>query len=245
MIKRGNKKGFGFLLIIIIGFVAFLAGSFMIYELEKKGMINIVSNNHSSQSYEEQRGITKNLNAESSFTFNKSGNCGNGICEPELEEAGGPKGSCQIDCICGNEKCEPGENPENCKEDCCGYCGDGKCIGYACQEDNMSSKYYCPKQNGGDCGNVCGNGVCDKGESTCNCALDCKWQKCGDGICTPDDGGPLSCPSDCASKCGDCICASGEDYISCPNDCGYCGDLVCSNCTQLKEDSRLCSADCN
>ena len=105
----------------------------------------------------------------------------------------------ELGSVCGNLKCEPGENPGNCHIDCCtlldgtpGFCGDGKCLGFGCGEDPAT----CPE----DCGNICGNGTCEKGENPENCAADCQWQKCGDGVCTPDDGGPEQCPEDCGSK---------------------------------------------
>jgi len=240
MIQFSDKRGFAFM---IVGYLilAFFAGSVTIYELEKNGIIK--TNSDSCLNNSRDNLIKDDLQTAPIEAFKKTDLCGNGICDSNAGEIGGPDGVCLEDCACGNGKCEPGENPNYCK-DCCGYCGDGKCVGYACQEDNKTSQYYCPKQTGGDCGNVCGNKICEKGETPDDCAKDCIWQKCGDGECTPDDGGPALCPEDCASVCGDCSCDGGEDYIKCPNDCGYCGDLVCSNCTQLNENSRTCSKDC-
>jgi len=235
MIKLYHKRGFGFLIIISVVIASFLVGSFTMYGLEKTGIVK--TNNYPCLNNSENRISIENLE--------KEGYCGDGICNGSLEETGGLKGSCPQDCICGNGKCDPGENPKECREDCCGYCGDGRCVGYSCQEDNKTSEYYCPKQTGGDCGNICGNDFCEKGETPQNCEVDCIWQKCGDGLCTPDDGGPELCPQDCAPKCGDCLCSGEESYVTCPNDCGYCGDLFCSNCTQLDENLRTCSKDCN
>ena len=118
--------------------------------------------------------------------------CGNGICEPN------ESCFCPEDC-CGNKICQACENPGNCRVDCCGYCGDGLCLGFACGEDDPDSPYYCPKQKGGDCGHICGNGTCEKGESPEKCPDDCKWQKCGDGVCTGSEGVDV-CPQDCHGK---------------------------------------------
>ncbi len=47
---------------------------------------------------------------------------------------------------CGNDVCEPGEDPLRCPEDCRPACGDGRC-------DGTESYQSCPA----DCGTGCGN----------------------------------------------------------------------------------------
>ena len=50
--------------------------------------------------------------------------CGDGYCEP-----GEDSQNCEEDCYCGDYYCDAAENPENCPNDCTdtGYCGDGDC----------------------------------------------------------------------------------------------------------------------
>lgn len=51
---------------------------------------------------------------------------------------------------------------------------------------------------GGGQGNgaVCGNSVCESGESAQNCQTDCTQSACGDGICDPNENNQ-NCPADC------------------------------------------------
>lgn len=166
--------------------------------------------------------------------------CGDGACAPS---AGEDARTCPKDCAaCGDGVCSPGESPVVCPVDCCSGgsggagCGDGRCLGYGCMEgpDN------CPQ----DCGQPCGNGDCERGETPYSCPDDCRHQVCGNGVCEPTDGGPDECPLDCSSACGDCVCAGDEDFQSCPIDCGSCGDGVCSYCGLMGETER-CAADCD
>ena len=161
--------------------------------------------------------------------------CGDGTCDDALGET---LATCPIDCHkCPDGICSPGEGPNNCPEDCCGGCGDHKCVGYACGENPTT----CPV----DCGTPCGDSICEKGENPGNCPVDCLTHACGNHVCEPSDGGPTLCPTDCGSACGNCVCDKGEDFVSCPNDCGYCGDGVCSLCTGLNETPADCTADCS
>jgi Cellulase (glycosyl hydrolase family 5) len=73
---------------------------------------------------------------------------------------------------------------------------------------------------------VCGDGICEEGESDADCSADCG---CGNGVC--DEGETAAdCPADCG--CGDGVCDEGEGAVSCPADC-YCGDGVV-------RDSEMC-----
>jgi secreted trypsin-like serine protease len=117
--------------------------------------------------------------------------------------AGGidPSGENLMDCpgtagpVCGNGKCEAGEDATSCAADCpAAECGDGKC---EAGEDNAS----CPA----DCQAAaaeCGNGTCETGEDKETC--------------------PEDCDQDVPVGCGDGSCAVGEYCDTCPEDCGQC-----------------------
>jgi hypothetical protein len=172
--------------------------------------------------------------------------CGNGVCdmmecgenwmvtdpvEPSLL-------TCATDCAsCGNGTCDPSEGPSNCSLDCCGGCGDGKCMGAQCQETPED----CPQ----DCNTfACGNAVCEAIENPLNCPQDCEKFACGNGTCDPaeDDS---SCPQDCGATCGDCNCGGDETFETCPQDCGFCGDGYCIGaCEYIWEDEEVCPQDC-
>jgi len=120
--------------------------------------------------------------------------CGDGECSPL---GGEDLKTCPADCAeCGDGICSPGEGPFECERDCCGACGDGQCVGYACGEDPNT----CPE----DCSFPCGDGSCDQGENPVLCPDDCSRFECGDEVCDPLDGGPEDCPEDCAEFCGNC-----------------------------------------
>lgn len=98
-------------------------------------------------------------------------------------------------------------------------CGDGTC---AAQEVGV-----CPQ----DCGNtaqaVCGNQMCEQGES------------------------PSNCPNDCAASgpiCGDNVCDmnGGENATNCPGDCGGGGGGTCPSditaCFACILDATACPA---
>lgn len=159
--------------------------------------------------------------------------CGDGVCATLCGES---LSACPYDCkVCGDGVCSPGENPAACGVDCCGACGDGKCMGFACGE---------PVTCGADCATPCGDGQCNKGETPAICVIDCAWQVCGNGVCEPGDGGSSVCPVDCGTACGNCVCDKGEDFMNCPIDCGFCGDGVCSTCATLAESAQTCPSDC-
>jgi len=81
---------------------------------------------------------------------------------------------------------------------------------------------------------VCGNFVCETGES----AFCCDCSSCGDFLCNTGCGESYSsCYYDCS--CGDFYCDFHEDYWSCPQDC-TCGNFYCD----FGEDSFNCPQDC-
>ncbi len=161
--------------------------------------------------------------------------CGDGVC---MGAGGEDLKTCPLDCAaCGDDFCSPGEGPEKCPVDCCGACGDGRCVGYACGEDPES----CPQ----DCSTACGNAECERGENPVLCPEDCDLFECGDGVCDPQDGGPEDCPQDCEAHCGDCECDPAvESNFTCPIDCAVCGDHACSPCDNTGEDHVDCPEDC-
>jgi hypothetical protein len=64
--------------------------------------------------------------------------------------------------------------------------------------------------------NLCGNDICDAGETFESCPADCT---CGNGTC--DDGEIAhTCPTECRPVCGDGYCDSNETPQSCWADCG-------------------------
>lgn len=181
---------------------------------------------------------TKDFCAGGTCVHPSVNDCGDGFCADECAET---STNCPIDChICPDGICQPGESPKNCPSDCCGTCGDGKCVGYECGEDKVGGSKHCPA----DCGTACGNQVCDKSESPSTCAADCAKQVCGNHVCEPNDGGPVKCPQDCAPTCGNCACEKGESPVDCPLDCGSCGDEICSLCAGQSESPAKCAVDC-
>lgn len=94
---------------------------------------------------------------------------------------------------CGNNRCEPGETPSNCEEDCeeeptGPVCGDMKCEGNEAQT--------CA----GDCPvvPVCGNNKCE-GNETSTCPQDCDVDPiCGNNVCEANEAS--TCPTDCPAS---------------------------------------------
>jgi MYXO-CTERM domain-containing protein len=128
--------------------------------------------------------------------------CGDGFCQdpPETED------NCFADCgHCDHDgACDPPENTSNCPDDCPydGFCGDG------IRQVPFENPENCP-QDGADPtgGEVCGNGVCDAGETVANCAYDCVV--CGDDICTDPPEDAEACPEDCPAPSPDGASAGG------------------------------------
>ena len=87
---------------------------------------------------------------------------------------------------------------------------------------------------------LCGNRVCDPGETCTNCAGDCGGcpPACPDGLCNGAED-CATCPSDCgvcAPWCNDTHCNGTENCSSCPGDCGCAANTYC--------DSGSCRAYC-
>jgi hypothetical protein len=69
---------------------------------------------------------------------------------------------------------------------------------------------------------VCGNTLCEAGETTLSCAVDCRpTSACGDKVCSADETA-ASCATDCGpapAACGNGACEAGETTLSCVADC--------------------------
>ncbi|MBI4016023.1 MAG: hypothetical protein HY362_04890 [Candidatus Aenigmarchaeota archaeon] len=133
--------------------------------------------------------------------------------------------------FCGNGFCEYGETPDSCSSDCkrnvcpaVSYTDDlkRKCSanGGTLVTPPPAPGSYCSPQP--TC-SVCGNNICEFGETTGTCAQDCGKPVggfvCGNNRCEQGETS-FSCPADCTqiSFCGNLICESGEER-SCPGDC--------------------------
>jgi hypothetical protein len=107
---------------------------------------------------------------------------------------------------------------------------------------------------------LCGNGICDRGEDCNTCPIDCARGSiqrafCGNGICEAGDGETYySCPYDCRGDaigsllCGlyaTCAPACNTGDFSCTNiprgsDYSCCGDGLCT----AGENELTCNVDC-
>ena len=143
-------------------------------------------------------------------------------------------GDIWLDDCCWNGKCEEGETPENCPEDCPGpVCGNGLVEpGEECDDSNTVAGDGC----GETCqleGTECGDGVCSEGENPCNCEKDCPLSLSG-ACCTAADCPQPKCGPCCVVQCvdyqcsepiwlDDCCwngeCEEGETPENCPEDC--------------------------
>ena len=201
--------------------------------------------------------------------------CGNGECETGESPQSCPK-DCQTallsgcDKLCGKKSQEDGK-PCYCDDlcatqtppDCCSdkeqFCPKAactpKCVGKKCGDDNCGGECgSCPdgqtcKADGSAClsASLCGNQVCDAGESTTTCPGDCPCvKKCEGKACGSDGCGGLcakcatgsNCNSTgtlCVPKtCGNAICETGETAVNCLKDCSSCT----KNCT-----GKICGSD--
>ena len=104
-----------------------------------------------------------------------------------------------VDCEIGGMQCQPGQ-----------YCGRDVVGAPVCVNGCLSDA---------NCG--C-NQVCTKtaGQNEGVCSLHAAMAVCGDGVCDVGET-PQSCPGDChvGAVCGDGVCAASESGATCPKDC--------------------------
>ncbi|MBI4162507.1 MAG: hypothetical protein HY513_02395 [Candidatus Aenigmarchaeota archaeon] len=72
-----------------------------------------------------------------------------------------------------------------------------------------------------DCepGSVCGNKICQAGETATNCPADCSAGSCGNGICDSNENN-ATCPTDCKTVAGKCeikIASQSCSFVSSTN----------------------------
>ena len=179
--------------------------------------------------------------------------CGDSECEQQHQE---DCDTCPIDCgsCCGNGACELAHDEDcgTCPADC--GCEDGfECQNSECVKSQECGNGVCEVDENcfgcpADCGPCCGNDTCESlyAEDCASCPPDCGCddafvclegqciEKCGDGICEPDES-CSSCEADCG--CGPGYDCQGSECIECDtekcdgldNDCdglvdnGVCG----------------------
>ena len=136
--------------------------------------------------------------------------CGDGMCNGDEN-----CGTCVKDCACKspricnkNECIEPKcdtdsdcADAEACTEDKCyfpahpnAYCGHEPIK--RCRNNDECCPKDCHADNDSDCDPVCGNDVCETGETVDGCEKDCLEAVCGNRECE-DGEDPNSCPEDC------------------------------------------------
>lgn len=95
---------------------------------------------------------------------------------------------------------------------------------------------------------MCGNAICEGGESCTNCAMDCGAcpAMCGNGSCESNET-CMNCPGDCGAcpaMCGNGLCEASESCMSCGMDCGACPPVCGNNMCEMTETCMNCAMDC-
>ncbi len=205
--------------------------------------------------------------------------CGDGRCEGTERVACEPGQvgcfGCIEDCAgptCGDGDCTASESPQTCPQDCASKCTPNAsvCIGSQvskCSADGRTSvELDCATSGqicgGGECvmAGVCGNAVCEPGETMQSCAGDCSTacqpasRACQGAVlvvCSAD--GATQTEVDCsangevcsggqcrpANVCGNGVCEASE-AATCEQDCAaVCGNNICEN-----NEATACPGDC-
>ena len=126
-------------------------------------------------------------------TKKNEGSCEVVICDPSEHFCDSKKISVTVLPVCRDE-CSPGR--PYCEKNTVVECvWDSKLGCY--RKQYMRCKIAC---NDGRCTDkpktVCGNGICEYGETEQNCPVDCKGAVCGNGVCEPGENHD-NCPIDC------------------------------------------------
>jgi FtsP/CotA-like multicopper oxidase with cupredoxin domain len=162
-----------------------------------------------------------------------------GICEPS-EDCESCPGDCAYvnGAECGDGLCEAmdGEDCNTCAADC-------DLVGSTCCGEGGTCEPECAdRANGRFCRMLpvspacCGDMVCEGAEAdgSASCDIDCL--SCGNDLCEPGETS-ASCPVDCPDApgiCGDDVCDPGEDACNCFADCGepeICDDGIDNDCS--------------
>ena len=138
-------------------------------------------------------------------------------------------------CVAGQCICAPNCTGKDCGDDGCGgSCGD--CTEhYDCQSGTCA---YIP---------WCGDGSCDLDEDCSACPADC-GNCCGNAVCDAQyEEDCATCPADCGNCCGNGLCdpEQEEDCATCPADCGCgCGEeCELGACAFTACDGKECGDD--
>ncbi|MBI2378550.1 MAG: putative metal-binding motif-containing protein [Deltaproteobacteria bacterium] len=207
-----------------------------------------------------------------------SQSCGDGRCEGTERASCAPGVTgcqpCAEDCggaTCGDGDCTGSESPDTCPVDCARTCNPGdapRCAGnqlILCNANGTTTEADCGANVCGPTGcvppNICGNRVCESGETTANCAVDCSTTcapsstRCeADVLVTCSADGQTETRSDCAlasricqngacvsaNVCSNGLCEAGENEVTCPSDCA----VVCGNRRCETGELVSCPGDC-
>jgi hypothetical protein len=170
----------------------------------------------------------------------------------------------------GDGECDPGEDAQNCPEDCDSPpgCGDSSVDGAEVCDVGASNGMYGHCNAGCSAVLECGDGVkngpevCDDGADnsdeyspSAHCNADCSGDapNCGDGECQAGDEDTANCPDDCPPPmCGNGVqepgelCDDGAESAACNADCtiAACGDgYVNSAADETCDDSNADDSD--
>jgi Chlamydia polymorphic membrane protein (Chlamydia_PMP) repeat len=188
--------------------------------------------------------------------------CNFGVCVNDATACGCSASDCDDGIACTVDSCVGG----TCRNDstACDCAIDKDCFdANRCTVDLCGSDRMCYNETLAEC---CGNGICEKGEDSCNCSADCADSPsaiCGNNVCEAGDGEDcVTCPDDCNGLQDGLIqnrfcCGGGGGYnaiscndrrcydrsVSCTDDSvseSCCGDGICDS----YESGCFCPEDC-